>query len=117
MGPLPESPKPKTTAHKSRNRFSDRGIIYISHLPHGFYEAQLRRYLGQFGAITNLRVGRSSKTGASKGFAFVEFRYPEVAKIVCDTMNNYLMFEKLVKCQVRKVNQFYRKYSFNELLP
>ena len=44
-------------------------------------------------------MGRSKKTGASKGYAFVEFRFPEVAKIVAETMNNYLMFDKLVKCE------------------
>ena len=77
-----------------------RAVIYVSHLPHGFYEKELRQYLGQFGAVTNLRLGRSRKTGGSKGYAFVEFKYPEVAKIVCETMNNYLMFDKLVKCQL-----------------
>ena len=28
------------------------------------------------------------------------FRYSDVAKIVAETMNNYLMFEKLLKCKV-----------------
>jgi nucleolar protein 15 len=54
----------------------------------------------QFGSITNLRLGRSKKTGASRGFAFIEFRYADVAKIVAETMNNYLMFEKLLKCKL-----------------
>merc|ERR1712012_687713 len=57
----------------------------------------MREFLSQFGTVTNLRIGRSSKTGASKG---VEFMFKDVAKIVAETMNNYLMFEKLVKCQV-----------------
>ena len=51
-----------------------RGIVYFSHLPHGFYEKELRQFLGQFGSVTNLRLGRSKRTGGSKGFAFVEFR-------------------------------------------
>ena len=54
----------------------------------------------QFGSVTNLRLGRSQKTGASRGFAFIEFRFADVAKIVADTMNNYLMFEKLLKCKL-----------------
>ncbi len=77
-----------------------RGIVYMSHLPHGLYEKELRGFLAQFGAVTNLRVGRSKRTGASRGFAFVEFRYPEVAAIVAETMDNYLMFDKLVKCSL-----------------
>ncbi len=76
-----------------------RGIVYLSHLPHGLYEKELRSFLQQFGAVTNLRLGRSKKSGQSKGYAFVEFRYPEVAQIVAETMNNYLMFDKLVKCE------------------
>ncbi len=29
----------------------------------------------------------------------MEFECDEVAKIVADTMNNYLMFDKLLKCE------------------
>ena len=37
------------------------------------------------------------QTGKSKGYAFVEFSQNDVAQIVAETMNNYLMFERLVK--------------------
>ena len=86
-----------TNSKKSKH---ERGIVYFSHLPHGFYEKELRSFLSQFGTITNLRLGRSQKTGQSRGYAFVEFLYTDVAKIVVETMNNYLMFEKLLKCQL-----------------
>ena len=59
----------------------NRGVVYIGHIPHGFYERQMRQFFGQFGAVTNLRLGRSKKTGKSRGFAFVEFKYMEVAKV------------------------------------
>ncbi len=39
------------------------------------------------------------QTGKCKGFGFVEFACDEVAKIVAETMNNYLMFNKLLKCK------------------
>ena len=45
-------------------------------------------------------LGRSSKTGGSKGYAFVEFKFKGVANVMAETMNNYLMFEKILKCQV-----------------
>ena len=54
----------------------------------------------KFGSVTNLKVGRSKKTGASQGYAFVEFRYPEVAKIAAEAMHNYLFFDKLLKCEL-----------------
>lgn len=64
--------------------FSDpknRGSVYISHVPHGFYEKQMRAFFSQFGTVTNLRLGRSKKTGKSRGYAFVEFKFMEVAKV------------------------------------
>ncbi|NXP30468.1 MK67I protein, partial [Leiothrix lutea] len=51
------------------------------------------------GTVTRLRLSRSKKTGASKGYAFLEFESDDVAKIVADTMNNYLFSERLLKCQ------------------
>ncbi|XP_046570305.1 MKI67 FHA domain-interacting nucleolar phosphoprotein-like [Haliotis rubra] len=74
------------------------GVIYIGHIPHGFFEPQMKSFFSQFGRVTRLRLARSKNTGNSKGYAFVEFASEEVAKIVADTMNNYLMFEKLLKC-------------------
>ncbi len=43
--------------------------------------------------------GHSFQTGGTKGYAFVEFESEIVAKIVADTMNNYLMFQRLLKCK------------------
>lgn len=39
------------------------------------------------------------QTGNSKGYAFIEYECDDVAKIVAETMNNYLMGEKLIKCK------------------
>ncbi|GAV05904.1 hypothetical protein RvY_15963 [Ramazzottius varieornatus] len=75
------------------------GVIYIGHVPHGFAEEPLRKFFSQFGKITRLKLSRSKKTGRSKGYGFIEFEHSEVAKIAADTMNNYLMYEKLFKCK------------------
>ncbi|CRK94969.1 CLUMA_CG008457, isoform A [Clunio marinus] len=82
---------------KKGNKHRSRGVVYIKHLPHGFYEEQLRGYFSQFGAITRLRLARSPKTLKSKGYAFIEFRYPEVAEIAAGAMNNYMMFKNIIK--------------------
>ena len=39
------------------------------------------------------------QNGESKGFAYVEFLHEEVAKIVAETMNNYLMYNCCLKCK------------------
>ncbi len=76
------------------------GVIFLSHIPHGFYEDQMRAYFSQFGEITRLRMARNRTTGASKHYAYIEFRHLAVAKIVAETMHNYLMFGRLLKCHL-----------------
>ncbi|XP_073401401.1 MKI67 FHA domain-interacting nucleolar phosphoprotein isoform X2 [Dendrobates tinctorius] len=76
------------------------GVLYIGHIPRSLFEPQLKEYFSQFGTISRLRLSRSKKTGGSKGYAFVEFECDEVARIVADTMNNYLFCERLLKCEV-----------------
>ncbi|XP_038125249.1 MKI67 FHA domain-interacting nucleolar phosphoprotein [Cyprinodon tularosa] len=85
------------------------GVLYVAHLPHGLFEPQLRSYFEQFGKVLRLRLSRSKKTGGSKGYAFVEFECDEVAKIVAETMNNYLMGERLIKCQLLPPEKVHEK--------
>lgn len=86
---------------KKKNAYSpakaNRGVVYIKHIPHGFYEDQLKAYFGQFGTVTRTRVARSQKSGRSQGYAFVEFQVPDVAKIAAETMDNYIMFKQTLK--------------------
>lgn len=60
----------------------------------------MRSYFSQFGAVTRLRLSRNKKTGKSKHYAFIEFADEDVAAIVADTMNNYLLFGHILKCKV-----------------
>ncbi|XP_076857871.1 MKI67 FHA domain-interacting nucleolar phosphoprotein [Brachyhypopomus gauderio] len=76
------------------------GVVYVGHIPHSLAEPQLRAYFSQFGKVLRLRMARSKRTGRSRGFAFVEFECDEVAKIVAEAMDNYLMGERLIKCHV-----------------
>lgn len=76
------------------------GVIYLSRIPHGFYEDQMRAYFSQFGEITRLRMARNKRTGASKHYAYIEFRHEAVARIVAETMHNYLMFGRLIQCHL-----------------
>ncbi|KAI9727091.1 MAG: hypothetical protein M1828_007292 [Chrysothrix sp. TS-e1954] len=74
--------------------------LYVGRIPHGFYEHQMRAYFAQFGTITRLRLSRNPRTGASRHYAFLEFASAEVAKIVADTMDNYLMFGHILKVRL-----------------
>ncbi|XP_012340976.1 LOW QUALITY PROTEIN: MKI67 FHA domain-interacting nucleolar phosphoprotein-like [Apis florea] len=88
--------KTKIRQKKFQKKHS-RGIVYLGHIPHGFYEEQMTDYFKQFGNVTRVRVVRSKNTGRSRGYGYVEFMYPEVAKIAAETMNNYLMCGRLLK--------------------
>ena len=39
------------------------GVVYVGHIPHGFYEEEMRKYFSQFGTVTRLRLARSRKVG------------------------------------------------------
>lgn len=75
-------------------------VVYLGRLPHGFYEEQMKAYFSQFGTVSRLRISRNRWTGASKHFGFIEFFQPEVARIVADTMNNYLLFGHVLQCHL-----------------
>ena len=60
----------------------------------------MREYFGQFGDVNKVKVSRSKSTGKSKGYAFVEFADPEVAKIAAETMHDYLMLGQKLVCNV-----------------
>ncbi len=76
-------------------------MLYIGRIPKGFFEEQMRSYFSQFGAVTRLRLSRNKKTGASKHYGFIEFEDREVAEIVQETMDNYLIMGHLM--QVKSV--------------
>jgi nucleolar protein 15 len=82
-------------------------VIYLGHIPVGFEDRELTVFLNQFGNVSRCRVSRSTKSGRSRGYAFVEFVDPEVATIVAETMSGYLLLEKRLVCHVlpkEKVN-------------
>ncbi|KAI5970159.1 NOP15 [Candida margitis] len=91
----------KTTTADSSNKSKTpkAGVIYIGRLPQGFQEQELKTYFQQFGPIKQLILSRNKKTGKSKHFAYIEFESVEVAKIAAETMNNYLLFGHLIKCE------------------
>lgn len=74
-------------------------VIKLNNIPHGFYEDQMRKYFSQFGKIKNVLLIRSKKTHNSRGFGFVEFTLPQVAKAAAEAMHNYLFFNQVLKCR------------------
>jgi len=97
--------KSEKTEVKSPKVSNDRGVVYLGHIPHGFYESEMKSYFTQFGEVTNVNIPKSKKTGRARGFAFIEFEFPEVAKVVAETMNNYLMHKKILVAKYLPSNE------------
>jgi nucleolar protein 15 len=89
-----QNSKKQTTQSKTTEETNEaddgRGVIYIGHLPFGFFEQQLKGFFTQFGTVTRVRVSRNPKTGRSRHYGFVEFLERDVAVIAADTMDGYV---------------------------
>ncbi|CAG8676343.1 9480_t:CDS:2, partial [Ambispora leptoticha] len=96
-------------ALKNKGEEMKRGVVYLGRIPHGFYEEEMRAYFSQFGTVTRLRLSRNKKTGKSKHYAFIEFASEEVAKIVAETMNNYILYESILQCKIVPEEQIHEK--------
>ena len=118
--------KTKKKLRKAAEENGEPGVVYVGRIPHGFYEHQMRAYFSQFGEISKLRLSRNRKTGASKHFAFIEFKSNEVARIVATSMDNYLMFGHILRCKYAPVdtlhpdvwkgaNKRFKKVPYNKL--
>jgi len=105
---LPNDQQLHTKLESAKNKTREVGVIYVGRVPHGFYEHQMRAYFSQFGDIKRLRLSRNKQTGASKHYAFIEFESSEVAQIVADTMDNYLMFGHLLKVRMIPKEQVHK---------
>lgn len=75
-------------------------VVYLGHIPHGFYEHQIKGYFSQFGDVAKVRVSRSKTTGKAKGYAFLQFESAKVAKIAAEAMHDYLMFGQKLVCKL-----------------
>ena len=98
--------KKKITKHDPVNKSA---VIYIGHVPHGFYEDQMRAYFSQFGDVRRLRLSRNKKTGRSKHYAFIEFEKRTTAKIVAATMQGYFLAGRQLVSHVVKASSVHPK--------
>ena len=75
-------------------------VIYLGHIPQGFFESQMRKFFSQFGVVRRVKLFRSKKTGGSKGYGFVEFEDAATATVTAEAMDGYFLAERQLKCHV-----------------
>lgn len=80
-------------------------VVYIGHLPKDFEEKELRAFCKQYDTVKNVQISRSPETGNSRCYGWVELETVEAAKLLASSLNNYLLFDKLLECkQLTKAN-------------
>jgi RNA recognition motif. (a.k.a. RRM, RBD, or RNP domain) len=55
-------------------------------------------FFSQFGDVKNVRMSRSKKTAQSKGYAFLEFKHPEVLPVFVSIAAQWHHFHPISKC-------------------
>ena len=84
----------------------------------------MQDYFSQFGTISRLRLSRNRRTGRSKHYGWVEFTSREVAEIVAETMDGYLIHPHRIVCKVVEVedekiwegaNKIFRKIPWTKI--
>lgn len=86
--------KGKARGKKGTELGEKSSVIYLGHIPYGFFETQLRKFFMQFGIVRKLKLFRSPKTGGSRGFAFIQFESPETAQVVSEAMHGYFLHDR-----------------------
>jgi nucleolar protein 15 len=83
------------------------GVVYIGHLPEGFTENPMKKFFKQFGEVKRVHLSRAKKTGKYRGYGFVEFSDKQVAAIVAESMDKYMMFGRTLQCQYIPYDQLH----------
>eukprot|EP01112_Ceratiomyxa_fruticulosa_P009068 TRINITY_DN2362_c0_g2_i1.p1 TRINITY_DN2362_c0_g2~~TRINITY_DN2362_c0_g2_i1.p1 ORF type:complete len:271 (-),score=77.42 TRINITY_DN2362_c0_g2_i1:133-945(-) len=83
-------------------RRNKQNVMYIGHLPYGFFEKQLKGYFSQYGEVEKVVVRRNEFTKKSMGFGYIRFADEQVAKIAADSMNDYLLYGRRLKCEIAR---------------
>ncbi|KAF0980888.1 hypothetical protein FDP41_012676 [Naegleria fowleri] len=69
----------------------------IKRLPHGFYEEEITKFFSQVGTVLNVRIPRSKKTGQPLFKAYVQMEDPEIAQMIVETFDYYLLNDRVIR--------------------
>ncbi|CAM6125054.1 unnamed protein product [Calypogeia fissa] len=69
----------------------------------------MKEIFEQFATISKLRISCNKQTGKSKHYGFIQFEVPEVAAIVAESMNNYLLMESMLQVKLVRLDKLHHK--------
>lgn len=93
-----------TTAKTNKKKESkkQKKIVYVSRLPKGFEEAELKKYFSQFGDIKACKIAKNKKTNKSRHYGFIKFENDDDCDVASESMDNYLLMGHILKVKVIK---------------
>jgi RNA recognition motif-containing protein len=83
---------------------TDNAIIKIRNLPDGFFETEITKFFAQIAPVVNVRVLRNSRTGRSRGRAFVQFTDPDIADMIAEELDYFFLMEKVIRVERYQAN-------------
>ena len=98
----------ETTAKNTRHAGAVSSVIYLGHIPNGFFEKEMTSFFEQFGQVKRVKLFRSEKTRGSKGYAFIQFVEPEVARTAALAIDGYFLAERQLQCHLVPASKLHR---------
>jgi nucleolar protein 15 len=98
----------ETSARNAKHAGAVSSIIYLGHIPNGFFEKEMTSFFEQFGQVKRVKLFRSEKTRGSKGYAFIQFVEPEVARTAALAIDGYFLAERQLQCHLVPASKCHR---------
>ncbi|KAE8689599.1 myosin-11-like [Hibiscus syriacus] len=96
------------TALSDMRRRNDENSVRVTNLSEDTREPDLLELFRPFGAVTHVYVAMDQKTGASRGFGFVNFVNREDAQIAINKLNGYAQLVEYKDINLGVVDQVLR---------
>jgi nucleolar protein 15 len=97
---------------KKRNLLNSKltsNVVYIGHLPNSLSQTQFLNFFQNFGSITRLKLAKNLKTGKSKHYGFIEFKYSFSISILKKFLKNFKLLGKSLKVRVYSKGEVHSK--------
>jgi RNA-binding motif X-linked protein 2 len=78
-------------------KYKESAWIYIGGLPYELTEGDIICVMSQFGEIEDMNLVRDTKTGKSKGFAFIKYENQKSTVLAVDNMNGSKILERMLR--------------------
>ncbi|SJX60196.1 related to RNA-binding region containing protein 2 [Sporisorium reilianum f. sp. reilianum] len=94
LGAAPQAPR---APRPGPNMPNTEARLYVGSLHFSLTDENVKAVFEPFGEIEYVDLHREPGTGKSKGFCFIQFKYPEDAKKALEQMNGFVLAERAIR--------------------